>query len=119
MHTEENQEGNNKDVTIDHKTLFWKTWVERGIYYVRDLLNEDGKFLSLDEFNETFGLKPNHLPNTFKLELPYQVNWLKQASLLTPISSEFLFATPGLLYVSEDTTLSLSKMGCKQYYKLF
>ena len=70
VHTEENQEGNNKDITIDHKTLFWKTWVERGIYYVRDLLNEDGKFLSLDEFNETFGLKPNYLPNTFKLELP-------------------------------------------------
>ena len=54
---------NNKDpdIAIDQKTLFWKTWFERGIYYVQDLLREDGKFLSLDEFKEKFGLKVNFL----------------------------------------------------------
>ena len=25
---------NNKDISVDQKTLFWKTWFERGIYYV-------------------------------------------------------------------------------------
>ena len=24
----------NKDISVDQKTLFWKTWFERGIYYV-------------------------------------------------------------------------------------
>ena len=27
---------NNKDISIDQKTLFWKTWFERGIYYVQE-----------------------------------------------------------------------------------
>ena len=37
----------------------------------------------------------------------------------TPISSECLFSTPDLLYLSKDSTLPLSKMRCKHYYKLF
>ena len=52
---------NNEDITIDQKTMFWKTWFELGIYYVRDLLSDNGKFLSLDEFKEKFGLKVNYL----------------------------------------------------------
>ena len=41
-----------EDITIDQKTVFWKTWFECGIYYVQDLLSDNGKFLSLDEFKE-------------------------------------------------------------------
>ena len=52
---------NSKDITIDQKSLFWETWFERGIYYLQDLLNEDGKILSLDEFNGNFRLKANYL----------------------------------------------------------
>ena len=52
---------NNKDITIDQKTLFWKTWFERGIYFVQDLLSTEGKFLSLEEFHDKFGLKVNFL----------------------------------------------------------
>ena len=42
------------------RTLFWKTWFERGIYYVEELLNEDGKFLLLDKFNGKFALGLQH-----------------------------------------------------------
>ena len=34
--------------------------------YVQDLLDKDGKFLSLDEFNEKFGLKANY-PQYFEI----------------------------------------------------
>ena len=108
---------NNKDISIDQKTLFWKTWFERGIYYVQDLLNEDGKFLSLDEFNGKFGLKANYL-QYFQITAAIPSS-LKQAALLTPVCSESLFSTPDLFYLSEETTLSLPKMRCKHYYKLF
>ena len=29
---------NNKDITIEGKSLYWKTWSEPGIYFVQDLL---------------------------------------------------------------------------------
>ena len=32
---------NNKDITIDQKTLSWKTCFEHGIYFVQDLLSKD------------------------------------------------------------------------------
>ena len=45
---------NNREIKIEGKTLFWKTWFEKGIFLVQDLLNEDGKFLSLQEFQDKF-----------------------------------------------------------------
>ena len=38
---------NNKEITIEGKTLFWKKWFEKGIYLVQDLLDNDGKFFLL------------------------------------------------------------------------
>ena len=32
---------NNKDITIDQKTLSGKTWFEHGIHFVQDLLSKD------------------------------------------------------------------------------
>lgn len=52
---------NNKDIAVDQKTLFWKTWFEQGIYFVQDLLSKEGKFSSLEEFLEKFGLKVNYV----------------------------------------------------------
>ena len=40
----------NKDIAIDQKTLVWKTWFERGIYFVQDLLSTEGKFFISSEF---------------------------------------------------------------------
>ena len=84
---------------------------------MQDLLNEDGKFLSLGEFNEKFGLKVNFL-QYFQITAAIPIS-LKKAALLTPISSEFLFSNLDLLCLSEKTNLSFSKMHCKHYYKLF
>ena len=84
---------------------------------MQDILNEDGKFLSLDEFNGKFGLKANY-PQYFQITAAIPSS-LKQAALLTPVCSESLSSTPDLFFLSEETTLSLSKMRCKQYYKLF
>ena len=47
------------------------------------------------------------------------VKSLKQTAMQTSTSSECLFSTPDLLYLSEDSTLPLSKMRCKHYYTLF
>ena len=41
---------NNKDITIEGKSLYWKTWSECGICFVQDLLKNTGKYLSYEEF---------------------------------------------------------------------
>ena len=37
---------NNKEIRIENKSIFWKYFFEKGIYFVQDLLNRDGKFFS-------------------------------------------------------------------------
>ena len=52
---------NNQDITIEGKSLFWKRWTENGIYYIQDILNENGKFLTYEEFNRRYNMTANFL----------------------------------------------------------
>ena len=39
----------NKNIKIANKSVFFKQWCSRGIYYINDFMKEDGTFLSLQE----------------------------------------------------------------------
>ena len=52
---------NNKSITIDNATLFWKPWFDGGIVSVKDVLNTNGKFLSYEEFSNKFNITTNYL----------------------------------------------------------
>ena len=41
---------NNQDITTEGKSLYWKHWVASGIYFIHDILNEQGKYLTYEEF---------------------------------------------------------------------
>ena len=80
----------NKDITVDQKTLFWKTW-----FLVWSLLC--ARLLVGGKYFQIIAAIPS---------------LLQQTVLQTPISRECLFSTPDLLYLSEESSLSLSKIIC-------
>ena len=86
---------NNKDITIDQKTLSGKTWFEHGIHFVQDLLSKDWKISSLDEFNEKFWLKVNYLQQCFQIvaAIPVQVRYYSKlhCKLQSPVNAVFQF----------------------------
>ena len=47
---------NNKDITIEEKCFFRKTWSKRGVYFVQDLLKNTGKYLSYKEFKTKYSI---------------------------------------------------------------
>ena len=51
----------NKDITIEGKSLYWKTWSEHGVYFVQDLLNNIGKYLSYGEFKSKYNIEVNFI----------------------------------------------------------
>ena len=106
---------NNKNITVDKKSLFWKSWFDRGIYFIGDLLNSAGKFLTLDEFQKKFDFKVSYL-NYFQLiaAIPQE---LKRKALASPTPD--LFSIPLEFQQLNDRTLLLPKMRCKHYYKMF
>ena len=48
---------NNQKILINGKPLFYKSWFEKNIIRVRDLLQKDGKFLSFKNFCNKYKLK--------------------------------------------------------------
>ena len=48
---------NNKHILIDGKSVHWKEWHEAGILRIKDLLDENNRFLTLDKFFSKTGLK--------------------------------------------------------------
>jgi hypothetical protein len=38
----------NKTIKIENKPVFYEDWFKKGIYFVNDIMSEDGKFLSID-----------------------------------------------------------------------
>ena len=108
---------NNREIKIEGKTLFWKTWFEKGIFLVQDLLNEEGKFLSLQEFQDKFDLEINCL-QYFQMiaAIPSEI---KCSAYKTQITPDDLFKMEDILQLTKNPSLSLAKMRWKHYYKLF
>ena len=84
---------------------------------MQDLLNEDGKFLSLQEFQDKFDLEINFL-QYFQMiaAIPSEI---KCSAYKTQITPDDLFKMEDILQLTKNPSLSLAKMRCKHYYKLF
>ena len=52
---------NNSLILIDNKPVFYHHWVQGGIAFINDLLDEEGKFYTYDYFINTFNIKTNFL----------------------------------------------------------
>jgi len=48
---------NNRHIKINNKTLFFPAWYHKGIYKIKDLISDNGKFLPFDVFCRTFDVK--------------------------------------------------------------
>lgn len=49
----------NKLVKIDNKSVFYSDWFKKGIVYINDVLDENGKFLSFEYIKQKFGVSGN------------------------------------------------------------
>ena len=52
---------NNQFIKINGKSIYYKTWVNRGILKVCDLLDTQRRFLCLEDFKCKFGIRSNFL----------------------------------------------------------
>ena len=42
---------NNQDIKIDNKTIFFRSWFDKGVHTVKDLVDQNLDFLTYEEFN--------------------------------------------------------------------
>ena len=48
-------------VKIAGKSVFYRSWYEAAVKYINDLITEDGKLMTLNAFQHTFGIKTHFL----------------------------------------------------------
>ena len=66
----------NKKITTKKKVLFWNDWHMSGINIIHDIINEEGKFLTVKEIDQKFDMKCNFLKyNKLKESIPQE--WRK------------------------------------------
>ena len=107
---------NNKSITIDNATLFWKPWFEVGVVTVKDVLNPEGKFLSYVEFRNKFNITTNYLHYVQLISaIPSD---LKRRAAQTFIPAADLSLTSASVSLNK-TSFDLVEARCKTYYQLF
>ena len=63
----------NKDITVEGKEIFWIDWYIHGIQFIKDILTENGVFMTAEQLNEKYGVKTNFLSVLqIRQSLPYE-----------------------------------------------
>lgn len=51
----------NSNILINNEPIFYQRWFEKNICFIRDLISEDGSFLSFEHFVRKFDMNTNYL----------------------------------------------------------
>ena len=107
---------NNKSITIDNATLFWKSWFEEGVVTVKYVLNPEGNFLTYEEFRNKINININYL-HYFQLISAIPSD-LKRRAAQTFISVADL-SMISTSFPLNKTPFDLAVARCNNYYQLF
>ena len=110
---------NNKEIRIENKTIFLKSWFENEILTIQDILNENGKFLSFNEFKQNYNVNCNFL-------IYFQIinaipKHLSEKAKNAQLNKNY-FQSDGSNFnfqLSSSISIDLTKMKNKDYYWLF
>ena len=97
--------------------LFWKSWFNMKIFFIQDILNADGNFLTFQEFQNKFSIKTNYL-HYFQLMAAIPSDLIKKAMLAEVPSHEQLLNSTTVFVSPESTPVDLANMCRKHYYKV-
>ena len=89
---------------------------EKGICFIPDLLDENGKFLSLNDLQVKYDVHLNFL-QYFQV-IAAIPSCLKKAAQEIAVT-ERLLKEQDVFYFSDNRLFSLTKLRCKDYYNLF
>ena len=52
---------NNKDIKIDNNTIFFRTWISRGVSTIENLLDRNLDFITYGDFKTRYQIKANFM----------------------------------------------------------
>ena len=64
----------NKNITVEGESIFWKEWHEKGITFIRDIIDEHGMFYDEIQLSQKYSLNTNFLRN-LQLRQSIPIHW--------------------------------------------
>ena len=109
---------NNKEIQVDQKTVYLKYCMKKGIVSIKDLLKEDGRYLSFKEFKEKFSCDTNFL-QYFQIisAIPDRLR-LKERQTES-VNKQFFTSNDHLFIFNRNFTFNLDKAKSRDFYSLF
>ena len=111
---------NNKEILIGRKPFFNEEWFAKGIRTINDILDNDGKFLSFESFQNKFGLTRTNFLQFYQVIHAIPKNLVSKvlATKLCSNSSE-LESNSALFDLEPEVKLNLCTMKSREFYSLF
>ena len=106
---------NNKDILVDGCSIFYKTWLEKDVYLIQDLLDPDDKVMSYAKFTEKDFLSCNFM-TYFQVISAIPKKFIKSAKVSSLEKTDFL--SKSVFPLSSEVCVNLLKMKNKDFYKL-
>lgn len=107
---------NNTEILVGNRPFFLKDWFDSGIVSIQDILSENGKFLSFQEFQQIYKIKCNFL-NYYQVVSAILKHLLERAKRTQ--LNKTLFLDSENFQLSPSLSINLTKMKNKDYYWLF
>ena len=107
---------NNREILLNGKSFYYNEWHQKGIFFIRDVLSDDGKFLSYKEFLQKYNLKGNFL-RYFKV-LAAIPKHLRVKARLTTLDKHQFDKDNVIFPLSPIVSINLLKMKSKDFYWL-
>ena len=106
---------NNKEILVGNRPFFLKDWFDSGIFSIQDILSENGKFLSFQEFQQIYKIKCNFL-NYYQVVSAIPKHLLERAKQIQ--LNKTLFLDSENFQLSPSLSINLTKMKNKDCYWL-
>ena len=109
---------NNRYITIENKRFIWRNWVECGIIYVYDILDENGEFLSHTEITRKSNTRCYFL-NMLQSRQSMPLEWrqsIQNSVTSNKAKSPFVYDGGKLHLLSKLTTKCVYEMFCHEKY---
>ena len=108
---------NNSKIKIEGNTVFYKDWMNKGVFAVHDLLHETtGKFLSYQEFTKKYKVNCNFL-TYFQVLSAIPKDLLEKARHYC-FDKQHFDQTNSMSQLSSSISLNLMKTKCRDFYWL-
>ena len=108
---------NNKEILVDETPVYLSNWMEKGIVSIKDLLKEDGSYLSFQEFKGKFSCKTNFL-QYFQIISAIPDRLRSKARQIESVNNQFFTSNDHLFHLNGNFTLNLDKAKSRDFYNL-